>query len=1113
MIKLNFDLEFKDLYTFNGIRKLDNTWINFLKENQPNLYQQCLTYELNDVISDDQYSRLILELAPFLEDFIALLFHIDNEIRVISQEYSQYAIVYRCKRQFIQREVLKNAQQGEYYDINVVRAKLSVVNVDPLDELKFAEFVFDSKLDNDVESIQIASNYSLWACLTPEGKARHKHGILFQFPKKIDPVNLLHDAVKQDEIWHSTLPSERDSFSSHSKMNSKIKAFDQSNYCIHCHFQSKDSCSKGMKSENGFKINDSLISLTGCPLEEKISEMNLLKSQGSIVGALAVAMIDNPMLAATGHRICNDCMKSCIFQKQEPVDVPLIETQTLDDVLSLSWGFEIYNLLTKWNPLKLSENVLKDFNGYNVLIAGLGPAGFTMAHYLTNLGYNVTAIDMLKIESKYKKLSEFDSLGNPKFAPIKNVKDELFEDLANRVPQGFGGVSEYGITVRWNKNYLSIIRLILERRWNFRMYGGVRFGSNIDYNIAKDLKFDHIVFAMGAGKPNLPDVHNILAKGCRLASDFLMTLQQSGAFLPNSLVNMQIRLPIVVIGGGLTAIDTATEALMYYYIQVEKFLIQYEALGNSIFEKLNDEEIVIANEFISHATNLRKCVNAQEKLDLMNNWGGVKVLYRKSIYDSPAYRLNHEEVCFALNEGIKFIENIIPKEVILDEFSSTHALMHESGIILAKTILIATGTSPNISIANEDNIHFMLNGKYFQAYDSEGLTTNCEVGYKKSKNIDVILNNGRIGPSVSYLGDLHPAFAGSVVKAMASAKKGYPIIDKLIREKSPKSNINGAEFNKFIAQNLKSTVQKIVFHNDHIQEIIVNAPLAAKNFKPGQFYKFQTYNKNDSTIMEPLALTGAWVDKSKNLISLIVLNLGASSNFCKQLEIGEPVVLMGPTGTSTEIPFDKTVMLVGGGLGNAVLFSIGKALKENKCKVIYFAGYKNARDRFKQTEIEKISDVVVWCCDEEILSRTRNLDYSFKGNVIDCIHQYNDAHKASLKLYDVEHMIVIGSSAMMSAVAYARHNELKAMFRNDHIAIGSINSPMQCMSKEICGQCIQRHINPKTNQEYYVYSCSNQDQLLDEVDFNHLQCRLAQNSLQEKITNLLSGKIIADINN
>ena len=61
------------------------------------------------------------------------------------------------------------------------------------------------------------------------------------------------------------------------------------------------------------------------------------------------------MAAGTGHRICNDCMKACIYQKQDPVDIPQVETRTLKDVLELPWGFEIYSLLTRWNPLNFAR--------------------------------------------------------------------------------------------------------------------------------------------------------------------------------------------------------------------------------------------------------------------------------------------------------------------------------------------------------------------------------------------------------------------------------------------------------------------------------------------------------------------------------------------------------------------------------------------------------------------------------------------------------------------------------------------------------------------------------------------------------------------------------------
>src|SRR5579862_5713685 len=105
--------------------------------------------------------------------------------------------------------------------------------------------------------------------------------------------------------------------------------------------------------------------------------------------------------------------------------------------------------------------------------------------------------------------------------------------------------------------------------------------------------------------------------------------------------------------------------------------------------------------------------------------------------------------------------------------------------------------------------------------------------------------------------------------------------------------------------------------------------------------------------MEGLAMTGAWVDRDKGLVSVIVLEMGGSSDLCAYLKSGEPVVLMGPTGTPTEIPANENLMLAGGGLGNAVLFSIGKAARAKGSKVLYFAAYRKAADRYHVQEIEQ----------------------------------------------------------------------------------------------------------------------------------------------------------------
>ena len=77
---------------------------------------------------------------------------------------------------------------------------------------------------------------------------------------------------------------------------------------------------------------------------------------------------------------------------------------------------------------------------------------------------------------------------------------------------------------------------------------------------------------------------------------------------------------------------------------------------------------------------------------------------------------------------------------------------------------------------------------------------------------------------------------------------------------------------------------------------------------------------------------------------------------------------------------------------------------------------------------------------------------------------------------------------------------LKPYIKPEHIGIGSINSPMQCMMKEICAQCPQPQVDPVTGTTSYVFSCFNQDQELDRVDFHGLRQRLGQNTVQEKLT-------------
>jgi len=212
---------------------------------------------------------------------------------------------------------------------------------------------------------------------------------------------------------------------------------------------------------------------------------------------------------------------------------------------------------------------------------------------------------------------------------------------------------------------------------------------------------------------------------------------------------------------------------------------------------------------------------------------------------------------------------------------------------------------------------------------------------------------------------------------------------------------------------------------------------------------------------------------------------------------------MGPTGTPTEIPAGENVVLAGGGLGNAVLFSIGQAMRRAGSRVLYFAGYKHMMDRYKISEIEAAADVVVWSCDEEPgFTPDRPQDRTFVGNIVQAMHAYASGALGEqvIAFKDADRIIAIGSDRMMAAVARARHEVLKPWLKPQHTAIGSINSPMQCMMKEICAQCLQPHVDPASGERTYVFSCFNQDQPLDKVDFPGLAARLVQNSVQEKLT-------------
>jgi len=1154
MPSLGHGFSIADLYHRDGLLRLDRHFLTCLEQADAQLHAALLQARAQaGRVSRSAASELVVKLGPLLDGFLAGFFGIQDEAARLRRSHLELEVLFKIKRDFVQRQAAKGIRpaEAEALDGDALGQRLAEFMGANPDELLFARKVRQWQQDESAhgEELGAALKYAAWAVHTAAGKRRHEHGLLFKLPESVDPRELVRAARRHDADGATEFRIDparlrrRKGFELTDEGLDLAGALDQAHYCIQCHPQKKDSCSDGLKERPAKDATAALVyrksafgvTLAGCPLEEKISEFHMLKTQGHAIGALAVIVVDNPMVAGTGHRICNDCMKACIYQKQEAVDIPQVETRTLKDVLELPFGFEIYSLLTRWNPLNLSRPYPRAPTGRKVLVVGMGPAGYTLAHHLLNDGHTVVGIDGLKIEPLAPELAgarpdgsraEFDALQD--FAQLR-------EPLDTRLLAGFGGVAEYGITVRWDKNFLKLIRLLLARRAQFAMFGGIRFGGTLDLDDAMAWGFDHVALCMGAGRPTMLDVPNGLARGVRTASDFLMALQLTGAAKDDSIANMQLRLPVVIIGGGLTAIDAATESLAYYVVQVEKFLGRYETLAadigeDAIRDRWDDLDREIAEEFLAHARAIRaeRAAAVQDGreariAELLQKWGGARIVYRRRLIDSPSYTLNHEEVEKALEEGISFLECLAPLRIDVDNFGAVRGIAFSRQVraedgawrsegelwLTAHTVLVAAGTSPNTVLAREDAVHFKLDGRYFAACDEDGAPVQPAHGQPKPERADVLLSRLADGRFVSFFGDLHPSYSGNVVKAMASAKQGYPRISKVLDTRAPACGLSTEEFFAFLADRLLASVQTVQRLTPDIVEIVVRAPAAARRFQPGQFYRLQNFEIDASVVAgtrllaEGLALTGAWVDRERGLVSCIVLEMGGSSNLVARMRPGDPVVLMGPTGAATRIEGGQTVLLAGGGLGNAVLFSIGQALRARGSRVLYFAGYKKSIDRYKIEEIEAAADVVVWCCDEAPgFAPRRPQDRAFVGNIVQAMEAYatDRLGTPSIRIDQVDRIIAIGSDRMMAGVGKARHDVLRPHLKPGHCAIGSINSPMQCMMKEICAQCLQRHRDPRSGVTSVVFSCFNQDQPLDAVDFASLNERLKQNALQEKLT-------------
>jgi len=296
-LNLGFGLHFDDLYCRGGLAQIDGRFLEFLTARNADAATRLKAARtVPESVAGKAESELIVELTPEFEDFIATLFGIAGEVTDLRSRHEELAPLYTVKRVFVQRRAAKkcNPAEAAAFDGAALRAALAPHVGGELTELRFAQHV-DSWMKAEAEhaeALDLATRYAAWAVHSPQGQAHHAKGVLFKIPAKVDPQHLIPiETEGVAAVPAIKLPEHhcraRNGFALTDAGTDLEGSLDHANYCIWCHNQGKDSCSKGLREKTGeFKKSPFGVPLAGCPLEEKISEMNLAEAQGHTIGAL-----------------------------------------------------------------------------------------------------------------------------------------------------------------------------------------------------------------------------------------------------------------------------------------------------------------------------------------------------------------------------------------------------------------------------------------------------------------------------------------------------------------------------------------------------------------------------------------------------------------------------------------------------------------------------------------------------------------------------------------------------------------------------------------------------------------------------------------------------------
>ena len=186
---------------------------------------------------------------------------------------------------------------------------------------------------------------------------------------------------------------------------------------------------------------------------------------------------------------------------------------------------------------------------------------------------------------------------------------------------------------------------------------------------------------------------------------------------------------------------------------------------------------------------------------------------------------------------------------------------------------------------------------------------------------------------------------------------------------------------------------------ENVNEYVIEAPLVAKNAMPGQFIILRVDEEG-----ERIPFTICDMDKVKGTITILVQTVGYSTMKLAALKPGDFVHdFTGPLGKATDLNDHKSILLVGGGIGTAVIFPQAKYLKSLNKTVDVIVGARNKSLIMYEEEFKRNCDNLYIATDDG--------SYGQKGFVTDIVKSLFDKNP---KAYDV--VFAVGPLMMMKAV-------------------------------------------------------------------------------------------------